>query len=584
MGKLIYFYIALLLLFTGCSNTEQENSEIEFKTVCNPVDLSYRFCLDQPSRREAADPSMVLFEGEYYLFLSKSGGYFHSTDLINWDLIKSNDLPVENYAPSAVVIDSFIYFITSGDSRIFKTTEPKSGKWQVAKADFQLTETDPMLFLDDDGRLYYYGGCSDTNPIIGVEVDRKTLDIIGSPVPLIRNNKEKFGWEVFSDYNEELDKNSNPWIEGAWMNKYNGKYYLQYAGPGTELKSYNDAVYESNSPLGPFSPAEHNPFAYKPEGFIAGAGHGSTFEDKYGNFWHIGTGTISKRHKFERRLSLFPTFFDSDGTMYAYTGFGDYPMIVPDKKITSPDELFPGWMLLSYNKKVKYSSSLEEYPAENAVDEDIRTWWSAKTGNKGEYFSVDLGEACQVFAIQVNYADQDAGLFGRNDSIYYQYTVEHSINGRKWETLIDKSQNKTEDSPNDYIQLEQPVKARYIRINNIRVPSGKFSLSDFRVFGKSSKPSPKDVSSFIIEQGTDLRTVKLIWDNIPDATGYNIRFGSEEDKLYQNYIVYDKNEIVIRSLNADKSYFFTIDSFNEGGITKGTARTTKTHYTIEFRM
>ena len=27
-------------------------------TICNPMNLSYRFCLDAPSRREAADPTM----------------------------------------------------------------------------------------------------------------------------------------------------------------------------------------------------------------------------------------------------------------------------------------------------------------------------------------------------------------------------------------------------------------------------------------------------------------------------------------------------------------------------------------------
>ena len=562
------YFILIGLLALICCSQKQEESKIEFQTVCNPVDLSYRFCLNEPSRREAADPSMVCFQGEYYLFLSLSGGYFHSTDLINWDLIACDDLPIEKYAPTAVVVDNSIYFMTSGDSRIFETTNPKSGKWQVVKEKFQLAETDPMLFLDDDGRLYYYGGCSDKRPIIGVEIDRTTLDMIGSPIPLISNQKEKLGWEVKGDYNRGPDIENNPWIEGAWMNKYNGKYYLQYAGPGTEYKSYNDAVYESDKPLGPFVLAKHNPFAYKPEGFIAGAGHGSTFCDKYGNFWHIGTGTISIRHMFERRLSLFPTFFDSDGSMYAYTGFGDYPMIIPDKKITSPDELFPGWMLLSYNKKVDVSSSVESYPAVNAVDENIRTWWSAETGNKGEYFSVDLGEVCQVYALQVNYADQDASLRGRGENIYYQYTVEQSVDGKKWKLLVDKSQNKI-DAPHDYIQLEQSVNTRYLRINNIQVPSGKFSLSDFRIFGKSPKPEPKEVSSFKVDRGIDRRSVNLGWDKIPDAIGYNIRFGSQEDMLYQNYLVYDKNELTISSLNVDKTYYFTIDSFNEGGVSQG---------------
>ena len=82
-------------------------------TICNPVNLSYRFCLDAPSRREAADPSMVVFKNEYYLFASKSGGYFHSTDLIHWDLITTNDLPLEDYAPAAVVMKDTLYFMVS---------------------------------------------------------------------------------------------------------------------------------------------------------------------------------------------------------------------------------------------------------------------------------------------------------------------------------------------------------------------------------------------------------------------------------------------------------------------------------------
>ncbi len=42
-----------------------------------------------------------------------------------------------------------------------------------------------------------------------------------------------------------------PFIEGAWMTKHDGTYYLQYAGPGTEYNVYGDGVYESDSPLGP---------------------------------------------------------------------------------------------------------------------------------------------------------------------------------------------------------------------------------------------------------------------------------------------------------------------------------------------
>ncbi|MDR1864332.1 MAG: family 43 glycosylhydrolase [Bacteroidales bacterium] len=587
-----------LFLAAGCNRqASRETKSAQFQTICNPVDLSYRFCLDAPSRREAADPSLVLFKDEFYLFASKLGGYFHSADLIRWDLIVPHDLPaenqdpaaahtdllvpnnfpVENYAPTAAVIGDAIYFITPGYRRVLRSTDPKSGTWQVVKEQFQLTDGDPALFPDDDGRLYYYSGCSNENPITGVEIDPQTFDVIGKPVTLVHGQRDKYGWEVRGDYNNVFEEKS--WIEGGWMTKYNGKYYLQYATPGTQFKSYNDGVYVSDRPLGPYTLAEHNPFAYKPEGFANGAGHGSTFQDKYGNYWHIGTVAISVRHMFERRLSLFPTFFDQDGEMYAYTGFGDYPLILPDRKISSPEELFPGWMLLSYHKKVEASSTLsaKDEPSEffqsndpqNAVDEEIRTRWSAATGDQGEWFSVDLGETCDVYALQINFADEGAQLFGRAAGIYYQYKIDQSTDGKNWTVLVDKSRDTIRDAPHEYIQLSQPVKAQYLRITNFRVPSGKFSLSDFRVFGKSSKKAPDAVASFSAQRGDDLRMVTLKWDAVPNATGYNIRFGSKEDKLYQNYLVYGKTELSIHVLHTGQPYFFAIDSFNEGGITKG---------------
>src|SRR5215831_13110451 len=80
---------------TGLFAQSTDLNNLHPTTLCNPLNLSYRFCLDTPSRREAADPTMILFKDEYYLFASKSGGYFHSTDLIHWDLITTKDLPLE---------------------------------------------------------------------------------------------------------------------------------------------------------------------------------------------------------------------------------------------------------------------------------------------------------------------------------------------------------------------------------------------------------------------------------------------------------------------------------------------------------
>ena len=64
------------------------------QTFCNPLDLPYRFQLEAPSRREAADPTLVRFNGEYWLFASKSGGYWHSSDMMHWQFVTPTGLIV----------------------------------------------------------------------------------------------------------------------------------------------------------------------------------------------------------------------------------------------------------------------------------------------------------------------------------------------------------------------------------------------------------------------------------------------------------------------------------------------------------
>ena len=566
--KKIFTITIIFLLFVISFSFGQSKKENNQTTVCNPVNLSYRFCLDKPSRREAADPTMVMYKGEYYLFASKSGGYFHSTDLIKWDLIKTDDLPLEDYAPTAVVMNDTLYFMASADKPvIYKTADPKSGKWLVANPAFPIGMIDPCLFVDNDNRLYFYYGCSNVNPIYAVELDPKTFNPIGKPKVLINSHKEKYGWERSGDYNE--DKTTSPWIEGSWMTKHDGKYYLQYAIPGTQFKSYCDGLYVSDSPLGDYMLAPNNPCSAKPEGFIAGAGHSSTFQDKYGNYWHISTMTISQKHMFERRLGLFPMFFDKEGEFYAYTGFGDFPFKVPDKKISSPDELFPNWMLLSYNKPVEVSSELKDHPKKYAANEDVRTYWSADTGNKGEWISIDLKKECTVNAIQINYAENETQIFGREPNIYYQYLLEYSSDNKTWTTLEDKTENKT-DVPHDYIELQSPVEARFIRLTNYHVPSGTFAIAGLRVFGNAGGAVPSQIKELKVDRLTsDKCVVNIKWNKKPDAFGFNIRYGTQKDKLYHNYQVLGTDSVTIRNLNALSKYYFVIDAFNENGISKG---------------
>lgn len=544
---------------------------IDAQIFCNPVNLPYRYALDG-GFREAADPTMVNYKGEYYLFASKCGAYFHSKDLLTWTPIKSN-LPIEGYAPTVEEMNGKLYFTHSvGTSKIYVTDDPKSGVWELVKGggtkgDF----ADPMLLATNEKMYIYWGSSGDPNSYLcGQELDTKTLKPIGQESQLMKCRKDEFGWKVPGDYNEQ--KSNNPWLEGTWVTPYNNKYYLQYSAPGTEAKAYCNAVYVGDSPLGPYEIQRHNPFCYRPEGFIASAGHGSTFQDNYGNWWHITTGTISKRHMFERRLVLYPVFFDRDGEMWAYTGFGDWPMKMPQKKISSPEELSTGWQLLSYKKTAKASSAATGLRSTYAVDENIRTWWSAKSGKEGEWLRVDLGDECDIHAVQVNFADNGSQFKGEQEDVY-QYKLEVSDDGNTWTTVCDKSTN-IQNAPHDFVKFDNVVKARYVRIYNVHTPSGWFSLSGLRVFGINphvAKPGVAKLNT-VERDETDKRTVNLTWEPVSGASGYNIRYGYAPDKLYLNYEVLGgtTKKLTINSLSVHEDYYFTIDTWNEAGTTKGT--------------
>jgi hypothetical protein len=547
-------------------------------TLCNPLDLPYRFERKAPSRRSAADPTAIFFRGEYWLFASRNGGYWHSPDFLHWSLVEPKGLNLEAWAPTVEAMNGRLYFANC-NSGISTTDDPAQGNWTLVSKDLN-TGHDGDLFLDDDGRLYLYTGCSNKVPIHGVELDTKQdFKPIGGFVDLISGDPLHRGWEARHSTTEpsDLAKDSAnrklaPYVEGAWMNKVQGRYYLQYAAPGTQYDTYGDGVFVSDHPLGPFTYQTYSPFSFKPTGFTRGAGHGSTFKDAKGNYWHIATITISRRERFERRVGVCPVRFFSDGQMACNTYLGDYPQYAPGVAKDPFISNSPGWMLLSLNKPVKASSELPGFPASNAVDENLHDWWSAATGDANEWIEVDLGKVCRIEALQLNFADEGSTQLDRLRNDAYRYFVEQSDDATHWKPLLDR-RNNTQDSPHDYAQLNAPVTGRYVRVTNVHSPAGgKFSLSGLRVFGNALGDSPKIVQGLIAERsGTDNRLAHLRWNASPGAEFYIVRYGVKPDRLYSNYQVYDATSLDITTLNTSVSYYFTVDAVNGSGITPGPA-------------
>lgn len=564
MKKLLLAKIAILSFFIYSSFAQKHMNQMTF---CNPMDINYRF---QPrgfyAYREAADPLITLYKGKYFLFASHSGGYWYSDNMLNWKFIPIKSLPIENYAPDVLIKGDTVFYTCSvkKNGYFYYTTNPFEDKWKPVNQLFPFAYSDPHLFKDDDGKVYFYSGSSDVKPIIAVKLDH-ILQPVSEPVAVIPHNSAEHGWEVVKDANQ---KEKDDYNEGSWMTKYNNKYYLQYAGPATQDKTYADGVYTSDSPLGPFKYENYSPFCYKPGGFVGGTGHGSTFQDKYGNYWHTSTLLIGKRNYIERRIGMFPACFDKVGVLRTFTAFGDYPTIVPNRKIDFENEnLFKGWMLLSYNKRAKASSTMETFPVTNAFDEDIRTWWSAKTGEKGEWLSVELDDKVTINAIQVNFADHDSEL--RADSqkdLQYCYRIWASNDQKSWKIVVDKS-NNTKDACHEYIELNKPIKAKYIKVENMKVPDGKFSIYDLRIFGLKKGKTPQQVKGFEVNRNVDTRIATVKWSKDKSVTGYVVNYGVAPNKLYTSYMVYDCDSVRLTGLNKDIPYYFSIDAFNEAGIT-----------------
>ena len=600
---------------------------------CNPINVRYHYQFNKEYsgegiqiNREAADPSMILFQGRYYIFPSMNLSVWVSDDLVHWEEHPlPEQLPLYDYAPDVRVLGDYVYFCASShthDCSHYRTKDILNGPYEEIRGSFPFW--DPNMFVDDDGRVYFYWGCSSMTPIYGVELDRETMLPITEPKELIFGNPWKNGFErVGEDHcerpltDEEIEEafaemmkarnttpdmvpegmavaakgfiSKRPYIEGAWMDKHQGRYYLQYAFAGTQYNGYGDGVYVSESPLGDFVPAKNNPFSYKPGGFMPGAGHGSTMRDRSGDLWHTATMRISVNHNFERRVGIWRAGFDEEGELVCNQRYGDWPVRV-DTERTQKDAsgengaadiwADPDWYLLSHGKKVTASSFAPGHEPELAALENCRTWWKAAGSAPGEWICLDLGKVFDVRAIQVNFADDrpdipvpgkmTEGLQARfiDPQLHFtRWKLEGSCDGESFFAIEDKWEAET-DLSHDFLVREEGFACRFLRLTVREVPYGQAPcISGLRVFGKGEGEKPA-VPEFTAVRTDSLDMEVTVCSETEDAMGYNILWGTDPDRLYHSYMIFSKSQRV-GGLVEGCGYFVRVDAFNENGITAG---------------
>lgn len=590
--------------------------------LCNPININYRYQFTKDRMtggnqvsREAADPTFLAFKGKYYIFASMTLGVWESEDMVHWENHRlPENLPLYDYAPDVRVIGDYVYFSASNSEKIcnyYRTKDVINGPYEEIPGTFDFY--DPNLFQDEDGRVYFYWGCASMTPIWGVELDPETMKPIGEKQALIQGDASRKGYErigvdhsVLPCSDEEIEAayqnfmksngmtedmfppkqilmikglfSKRPYIEGAWMDKYDGKYYLQYACPGTEYNTYGNGVYVSDSPLGPFTLAKNNPYSYKPGGFMPGAGHGSTMYDRSGNMWQTATMRISVNQNFERRVGVWPAGFDKDGDLFCNQRYGDWPLAVDDTEMDPWRN--PSWYLLSYKKPVKASSFCEGREPEYAADENVQTWWRAASNESGEWIEMDLQNVYDVHAVQINFADDKIDvpvpgeMRGTAEPRYVEekdhvtrWLLEGSMDKEEYFVIEDKSETKT-DLPHDLVVREDSFQVRYIRLTIFEVPyQQKPCISGLRVFGIGNGEKPKAPAFTAVRTGELDMAVKI---QDTGATGYNILWGYTPEKLYHSYMIFG-TEQRIGALVKGQHCYVRVDAFNENGITEGTA-------------
>lgn len=252
------------------------------------------------------DPFIIENEGEYYLYATtfnegigsiKGFNCWVSKDLVNWskpyeayranersfgykdfwapEVIKHNDKFIMHYSARMKENDSLRIGVAISD----KPTGPFIDVYDKKPMfDFGYAAIDGHVFIDDDGKKYFYydRDCSEhiyedrnESHIYVCLLDETLTKIISEPQLVIKPEQE---WEKSTgDWR---------WNEGAFVLKKDDEYYLMYSAGFFESPTYGIGYAKSKSPLGPFVKASENPIVRSKEGFFSGPGHNSVFKGK----------------------------------------------------------------------------------------------------------------------------------------------------------------------------------------------------------------------------------------------------------------------------------------------------------------
>ena len=468
-------------------------------TYCNPIKIEdYPKGYELPSYRSLADPSVLFYDGKWYMYPSYKMVYV-TEDFVNWEHIDilPNDI---GYAPTVVEHNGKIYLY--GKNSLFVSDSPLGPFENLGALKFDdgtplRVDFDAMIFSDDDGRVYlYYAnffGVERKNKkgnidnvwdvsIWGAELDSNDLTRVISPEKCLIKFDNTHRWECYGTRNQNT---ANSWVEGPWMVKRNGRYYLTYSAPGTHFSTYAMGVYYSDEgPLEGFVYQKNNPICNKNHGLISGGGHGCITEGPNDTLWAFYTCPVNYSHRFERFLGMDPVTITEDGEMVVLENT-ESPQWAPGVKKDPYFENDTGLLPLTISETA-YASSVESgRDAIYAVDESVLTWWQPKTEDEEKSLTVLLDGLYDVSAARIIWRDVGLDFEHGNLPGPFKYKIQISLDEENWTTVLDKSQND-KDLKFDY-NVFPTTDAKFVRLTICGHPKNiQPGVINFTVFGKYS--------------------------------------------------------------------------------------------------
>lgn len=197
------------------------------------------------------------------------------------------------WAPDCICKDGkyYLYFCTSANLEGVAVSDKPEGPFENPRQ-LPCAGIDPAIFVDDDGKAYYYWGQFRPS---GVEMNSDMLSF----------DEEKIVKKIVTE--EE-----HGFHEGSSMRKRNGIYYYVYPCIYRDNRPTCLAYATSENPLGPFTyrgviidNAKCDPQSWNIHGCI----------ECFGGQWYVFYHRSSKNSQCRRRLCVEPIHFNEDGTI-----------------------------------------------------------------------------------------------------------------------------------------------------------------------------------------------------------------------------------------------------------------------------